>query len=78
MGVLRCLVFAKCMLLTPCMFLQSTYFQANALSDKIYTTHIKTPASFGIQLPSLWGYEEGVRDNLLIYVLFIVMIFIKN
>ena len=77
MGVLRSLVFAKFTLLTLCMFLQSTYFPANALCDKTYTMHIKTAACFGIQLPSLWGYDEDVRDNLLIYVLFIAIRFIK-
>jgi len=66
------------MLLTPCTFLQSTYFPANAIRGQIYTTHIKAPACFGIQLPSLWGCDEVVRDQLLIYVLFVVISFIKN
>jgi hypothetical protein len=49
------------------------YFPTNALRDTVYITHIKTPACFGTRMPSSGiNSKEGVRANLLVYVLFIV------
>jgi len=52
----------------------SVYFPINALLDATYITHIQTTTCFGTQSCC----NKGVRTNLLICVLFIVMSLIKT
>ena len=60
------------------MFLQSIYFPKSSLRDSLHITHI-TSTCFSTKVPSSVSYYNiGVRANLLIYVLFIVISLIKT
>jgi len=61
------------------MFLQLTYFPKSSLRYIMYITHTTSTTCFGTKVSSSGRYYNiGVRANLLIYVLFMVISLIKT